>query len=204
MNSTESLSLFDWSEYSDLLRPLSERGSYPYDSCSSYWVYCCENGDYGGSFFDAANRTTLAETFDNLGIDYFIGYSLYSEFIAFDSYTESQEIADELKEIFNALTEYPVLNDELYYSMEYEQFIEQWDSYTTKDVLSSVYEGICLNDFDLDNEPLIGYLRSLACQHSCWCLEYNSVYYDVDRLAKCINDEEKHKVAKLLNAAKEP
>jgi len=98
---------------------------------------------------------------------------------------DNEDKAREIINLINGLNEYPVIDEELMSSMEYDAFIEAIDNYGSGDFISAMAKKFNLEIYDYDGEKVKDLILDInrAGHSEYYVIESDgSVYIDIERL----------------------
>lgn len=160
-------------------------GQYSYADPDYWQLDCTLSGDYCGSYCELANFQALDEEHDFLEVNHF-GCGAKCLVMTDEGLQDADlDGLKSLLESLDSLTDYPVLDDELMYKLEFEAFQEQWEDCGRKKFMQALGEA-----FEDKSEAEIDEIwREVDSRgDQLWFSEGPglSIYIDTDRAVKLV------------------
>jgi hypothetical protein len=144
----------------------------------------CTGSDYAGDSVTVANHRAFLALFGTIAgvFDVYGGYSTYAVAIRLDAVTE------DMLEVFAALQDYPLINEETHSEVEMEAEDASWECYARDDfrkLAATKFPALDIEEISADE--LYRIFRELSDRsNTYWQNETgNSAYIDLDRVIEC-------------------
>ena len=159
-------------------------------------------GDYYGTILEQSNHKEFLENFGDLPYIWEDCICGINSIVIESKAIENEEII----EMLNSLCDYPLLNEEIYYNICEEKYIESWKEFAEEDFKKLIINYLNLDDeFDfflneIESEHLLNFYESLIPSGEYYIEETGGIFIPID---ECKNQLTKRKLVQFIKELKE-
>lgn len=151
--------------------------------------------DYSGSLVQKSNHRSFSETFADGENEWWAdapgGHGTYAIVIDMQAVPEDKE--EEVAEFLNALSDYPLADEDLHSEMEMEAQNEAWENWGRSDFKKALAEKFDEVDFDeVDDQKLYGLFHEASDSSGTYWenQQGDEMYIDMERIVKKIKRDD--------------